>query len=307
MRTFPDELVESETVPLGPFLLDEGKGPALPITEAEARALVARVIAAGQPRAPRGRARKPRAWMFIGAVTVATSAAAAAYQRDWPVPWLTRDDERRTDVASRIDSGAASVRRSGGASEELARNVAETPPTEPPRRMEPTTSEAGPRLEDTPGDTAKKPAGAVPRSRGPAASKARAHASEPARERAARDELSRANALRGERRYSEAMDAYLKVIELNPKGLPAQAARVAAAAIALERFGDSRRAARLYSEAAARGGELGAEAVFGLAETQRARGDRAAEKAALERFLRDHRQHPLATAARRRLQTLNDR
>lgn len=91
---------------------------------------------------------------------------------------------------------------------------------------------------------------------------------------------------------------------MDPNGMQASVARVAAAEMKLEQFGDVAGAERLYREARTQGGELTAEAQFGLAQVARARGDAAAERGALQDFLSRHPESPLAAAARRRLSTL---
>lgn len=118
------------------------------------------------------------------------------------------------------------------------------------------------------------------------------------------DRLATANTLRGERRYREAIGAYLQVIELDPNGMSAAVARVAAAELRLEHFGDVAGAEQLYRQAKTRGGELTAEAQFGLAQVYRARAETARERRALEEFVARHPESPLVAAARRRLQAL---
>jgi tetratricopeptide (TPR) repeat protein len=118
------------------------------------------------------------------------------------------------------------------------------------------------------------------------------------------DRLAAANALRARHRYREALALYLQVIEIAPNGMQARVARVAAAEMRLEQFGDVAGAERLYREARTQGGELTAEAQFGLAQVARARADAAGERRALEDFLQRHPESPLVSAARRRLHTL---
>jgi predicted Zn-dependent protease len=96
----------------------------------------------------------------------------------------------------------------------------------------------------------------------------------------------------------------LQVIELDPNGMPAAVARVAAAEMRLEQFGDVAGAEQLYRQAKTRGGELTAEAQFGLAQVYRARAETGRERRALEEFVARHPDSPLVAAARRRLQAL---
>jgi tetratricopeptide (TPR) repeat protein len=123
--------------------------------------------------------------------------------------------------------------------------------------------------------------------------------------RRAADHLARANALRGKRRYREALDLYLYVVSEYPDSMQSRAAQLAAAAIRLEQLRDIDGAEELYQAVRKTSdGELAAQAAFGLAEVARARVDRGAEARALREFLARHASHPLAAAARRRLGAL---
>jgi tetratricopeptide (TPR) repeat protein len=123
--------------------------------------------------------------------------------------------------------------------------------------------------------------------------------------RRAADHLARANALRGKRRYHEALDLYLYVVSEYPDSMQSRAAQLAAAAIRLEQLRDIDGAEELYQAVLDNShGELAAQAAFGLAEVARARADSGAEARALREFLAQHAGHPLAAAARRRLGAL---
>jgi tetratricopeptide (TPR) repeat protein len=121
------------------------------------------------------------------------------------------------------------------------------------------------------------------------------------------DRLAAASALRARHRYREALALYLQVIELDPDGMQASVARVAAAEVQLDHLGDTAGAERLYREAKTQGGELTAEAQFGLAQVARVRGDATSERQALQDFLSRHPGSPLVSAARRRLSALGAR
>jgi len=116
--------------------------------------------------------------------------------------------------------------------------------------------------------------------------------------------LAEANRLRGQHRYRPALGLYLQVIERYPSSIQASAARVAAAAIRLEQFGDVQGAERLYRDAKTSSGQLTPEAQFGLAEVYRARGDYPAEERALDEFVHRYSDSPLVSAAKRRLRSL---
>jgi hypothetical protein len=117
--------------------------------------------------------------------------------------------------------------------------------------------------------------------------------------------LARANALRGRRHYREALDLYLYVVSEYPGSMQSRAAQLAAAAIRLEQLRDIDGAEELYQAVRKTSdGELAAQAAFGLAEVARARADRGGEARALHEFLAHYARHPLAAAARRRLNAL---
>jgi tetratricopeptide (TPR) repeat protein len=281
MRGALDNMFENETSGLGVVMLDGKAGPALAISEQEARALVARIIERSRqsPATARNAARRRIMPFVIGAV-MATSAAAASYQRGWGLPW---PNAAKPEAASVVPL------------------VAPSPPA-PPKRVAPPRVEAEPELVPEavplPAPRLDKPAAAPALARKPP---------QPAPEAVAEDGLSRANSLRGQGRYADALTAYLAVVQGHPRSRQAQAARVAAAALELERFGNAASAERLYTQAAESGSELAAEARFGIAETHRARGDAARERAALRSFLEKHPESPLAAAARRRLESLDRR
>lgn len=261
----------------------------------------------------------------LAVVATTTAAAAAAYRGEWVVDWL-RDAARAEPAASpprprtsTAPAGSppieappvgvprevanprpASIVASPSAPEASA--AAETP--RPPRAGRPRLARptrpapaarqaARDRDPASASDLVAPPAGAARDAREPLRSDAKAV-----------DALERANAARGARRYSEALDTYSSVVERYPSSLQAQAARVAAAALWLERFHDLPAAERLYASALARGGEVAVEARHGLAEVYRARGDSARERAALVEMVQAHPHHPLTEKARARLREM---
>lgn len=269
-------MFENETSGLGLVILDDKDGPALRISDQEARALVARVIERSRESPVRARkVARRRILPFVVGAVMATSAAAASYQRGWPLPWF---DAPKPAPASAVPLAL--------------------PSAAPPSKVSPTEPkpEPEPELAPLPAPQIEKPAAAPPVAR-----------KQPPRtpDAVAEDGLSRANTLRGQRRYADALTAYLDVVERHPRSRQAQAARVAAAALELERFGNAARAERLYTQAAERGPELAAEARFGIAESHRARGDVPREREALRSLVDKHPESPLAAAARRRLESLD--
>lgn len=253
--------------------LDAAPGPARPLSEAEASALV-ELVHARVSALPRQRRRFPplRALGVAGALAAASAAAAAVLTLSRPEPAPPPQNTPR-EQRPRV-----------------------TPPLEVPQ------PEVAPPIDslDEPAPPPDSADHAQDERRPRRAPKPQKHSE------AAADRLAEANALRGQRRYREALDLYSEVIERYPGSIQSSAARVAAAAIRLEQFGDVQGAERLYREAKTSGGQLTAEAQFGLAEVARARGDASAESSALEEFLRLYPGNPLGAAARRRLDALVD-
>ena len=118
------------------------------------------------------------------------------------------------------------------------------------------------------------------------------------------DWLVEGNRLRAAQRWRRADAAYARAVRTSPRSQSAYVARVASAAVRLEHLHDARGALGRY-RAALRlqpAGPLSEEILFGIADAQRALGDRAAEQAALALFLREHPASPLAAQARARLE-----
>jgi tetratricopeptide (TPR) repeat protein len=118
------------------------------------------------------------------------------------------------------------------------------------------------------------------------------------------DLLGEANALRAQRRFSEALDRYVEIVRRHPGTPQAAAARLAAATLRLEHTKDPRGALELLEDATPTQQDI-PEAAFLLAESHRATGDRLRERQSLEKFLSQNPDHPLAAQATRRLQALD--
>jgi tetratricopeptide (TPR) repeat protein len=118
------------------------------------------------------------------------------------------------------------------------------------------------------------------------------------------DLLAEANRLRRSGAYDEAEATYLRVVQTNPRAREAHVARVAAAGIRLERLDDAAGAARLYRDASRGSGALAAEATFGLARSTRELGDTAAETQALRALVERYPSSPYVRLAVERLRTL---
>lgn len=317
MGEFGPRGMDEEESGLGLVILDGGDGPALRISDERARELVAFAVEQARARAPSRRALSRRLWPPRGigrwqrgvglslGVLVASTAAAAAYRGEWPARWFGASEPAPSAQAGGSESRQAPS--SALRAHELP--MESSPPPTAPLKVAEVPAPQGPAV----GGAASSPATPVARTQAvtPPRNRTPVRSSPPRRDEAAAvtariaaDGLERANTLRRERRYAGALAAYRAVIEAHPTSHPAQAARVAAAALELERFGNARAAERLYAEAMERGTVLLEEARFGLAESYRALGDEPRERAALRAFLSAHPESPLAPAARRRLSTL---
>lgn len=288
--------------------LGDDEGPAERISTEQARALVRGVVwRAGPVRRPR--AKWPR-WARTSAIVLAAAAAAtsaaAAYRGSWRAAWPFTKAEVPGSTSARAT--APSLAPAAGAPRVERETDLEEAPVSPPieealqeapsvrdRAARPrSAARSGGRRLASPSVVTERPAVSnAPRS-------APVEPAPPAPEPEAAGTLARANAARGARRYAAALSLYSSVIDDYPDSAQAQAARIAAADLALAHSRDPDRAQQLYAEAMRRGGELAAEASFGIAESQRARGDRSAELTALDEFLRRHPSHALARVARQR-------
>jgi len=245
-----------------------------------------RLLAFGRGVGSRRRAR----WLVAAGVTLAT-AAAALYG-------TTKLGSTAPESGTASGSGRGASERSGAPTQ--ATSDAETTPAAP---VAPVPLAPAPSLEEAPPAPGGRPISgpptppAVPDRNGGRGAPTRAHESPQAA-----DQLARANALRGKHQYRDALERYLYVVSEYPGSMQSRAAQLAAAAIRLEHLNDSDGAEHLYQAVVNDSdGELAAQASFGLAEVARARADRGAEAQALRDFLARHGSHPLAAAARRRL------
>lgn len=298
--------------------LDEGDGPALPIADDAALELVRRARESCEP-APRAKLSRLPRWPLIGVGVVVASSAAAAALGELP-GWLARTAPTETRAPSTAATAASEKKPRPAATPRAtppeplgaAPIVApsEPPPSEPPQREPP---EREPPRPEPPEALAASQRSARP----PASEAAALDAGAPVvrAERGppqmvapdsppAADRLGAANRARAERRYADALAAYRDVIERYPETRQAQIAAVAAGELELER-GDARAAEPLFQRVP-HDAEVGAEALFGLAETYRARGRVVEERSALDRFVQLYPSNPLAAAARQRLSRLEE-
>lgn len=282
----------SDTVVAGLDVLDDEQGPARPLSVQEAARVADRVLQrhqatslarGGRARGGFGRtpARRWPRWLLGAAGVTLATAAAALYGTAWFAPNPDRSSAERAAPPARPE--AAPERASDPEVGEPAAPLSTTPDAAPDSSGRPTNTSRG-------------------RNDGAGGRERRTIAHESPR---AADHLARANALRGKRQYREALDLYLHVISEYPDSMQSRAAQLAAAAIRLEQLRDVDGAEELYQAVRKTSdGELAAQAAFGLAEVARARADRGAEARALRDFVARHGGHPLAAAARRRLNAL---
>lgn len=278
--------------------LDSAPGPAKPVDPERARAMVEHVLGRAQrPGSALKRRvnviRLPRAVLWGAGALVAATAAAAAANDLSPARWLKAIVQTTAPAAP---TAPPSIR----VADKRALVAQETSPDDDPppslEREQPVNTVPRAAARDLPPEAPpRRRAGATPveTKRGDVAP------SKVAPE--AVDLLQRANELRLQQEYSEALELYLRVTQRYPQSLQAQVARISAANLRLQQFGDARGAERLYRDASLQGGQLSAEAEFGVAESHRVRGDTARERRALRAFLQRHPESPLARMARSRL------
>ncbi|MEO8177966.1 MAG: hypothetical protein ABI895_03945 [Deltaproteobacteria bacterium] len=265
--------------------LDAEAGPARPLAERELLLLADRIERQFAQRRRPVSWLAPRRLLLAGGLFAASAAAAVlgvnVVRRSAPPAAVTSPAEPPVVEPARSPPGAAEP--SGVEERPAELPPGKEPEKEPQKEEEETVAPRAPRTGAT-GHQNDRPRGTV-----------------------AADRLAAANSLRSRHRYREALALYLEVIEIAPNGMQAGVARVAAAEMLLEHVGDVAGAERLYREARTQGGELTAEAQFGLSQVARARADAPGERRALQDFLTRHPESPLAAAARRRLSTLGVR
>jgi len=298
-------LEDDDGSPLLP-LLDAEAGPARPLAERELLLLADRIERQfAQRRRPLSRL-TPRRLLLAGGLFAASAAAAVAGVN------VLRHSANPTPATSLPAVAEAPPAPPSAAEPSVVSPLPEpaepAPATAPSLGTEERPAEPGDSKEPgaVPKSSDSSPP-ALPSSRNGATGRPGSHPSAAPSGTVASDRLAAANSLRSRHRYREALALYLQVIEIAPNGMQASVARVAAAEMRLEQFGDLAGAEHLYREARTQGGELTAEAQFGLAQVARARGDESGERRALQDFLSRHPESPLGAAARRRLNTLGAR
>jgi len=305
------------------FELDDGPGPARPIDEPRAQAILAAALGRagfsppggghgggpGASAATRAGGRAKLAVLSGGAVVLAivavawiatrspsppsspsrASASASAAPNSAAPPSTTAPDDpgspsRAPASASAAPNSAAPPSTTTPATEPPTERATEPPATEPPT--------AGPGPPRPP--TRTPPARAVDHRRPPRA--------QPAVAATLDDLLAQANAARAAHRWRAADALYGRVVADGPATLAVQTALVASASIHLEHFADPAGAARRFADALAAEprGALAEEARWGLAEAARAQADRVRELRALDDFLAHHPGSVLAAQARAR-------
>lgn len=264
--------------------LDDGPGPARPLSPAESQALVRRTLEL-HFAAP---TRRVSPWAIAASVIffLAASSATAAW-------WI---GQRRQEA--RIPTPAATVTppRAPVTTETTAAAPATPTPTESARQLA-NEPEAPIEVDDV-APTPKKrgPRKATPPRPGPG----------PSPNTQAADLLAEANALLAKGEVREAESRYVAVTVRFPGSPSAYVAWVAAAGLRLEHQKDPTRAERAYQQALGldRRGPLDPEIRYGLAECYRALGKVEEERAALTAFLAGRPSGPRKARAERRLAEL---
>jgi tetratricopeptide (TPR) repeat protein len=252
--------------------LDDQPGPAEPISSAAQSALVQSALAGTTP--------PPLLWtrrlFLLGGTSVALTGAAYLLNR------------RR---------GAQLARTTAPAPQPAAAAPAAAPPS-PPTAPVAVHAEA-----PAPAATAEP---------------APAEVTEPSEERAApsrkkvsgphevADLLHQANERRRQQRFPEALRLYQQILAGHPRSEEAYVAQVAAASLLHDRLHRPQAALKLFKRALRERptGTLSEEAQLGLCEVQRALGDVAAEKAALQEFLARYGDSPARSRLTARLARL---
>ncbi len=307
MNTRVDDLDHA----LHPSALDGDAGPALPSSPERSAAILTGAMAmlaseldrggstsdrnveerkadSERPVAPVLRLRRSRLW--VAGVVIAGSAAAAVGHHQLssqpaasvPDPAPVQAEQPPTPPIAKSPLPARSAVTS-------APTASSAPNAEPPD----VPSAEAPIIVDPNGRQ-------TTRGQASTATSARATTASP---KQAEDLLAKANTARRSGRYAEALELYQTVMKRFPASRQAEVARLAAASLRLDHLGDVAGAEALYDQGA--DGSMSAEALYGLAEAKRRRGDHGGERAALQRLLAEHPNSPLSRSARKRLETLS--
>lgn len=261
--------------------LDDGPGPARPLSAAESQAVVRRTLELhfATPQ------RRLSPWAIAASVIffLAASSASAAW-------WIA---QRRAEVPS---PPAAAQRQASPPAPVTTETTAAPAPTVVPESASQLAErpEAPVEVDDVaPVPKRKPPRKAAPPRPGPG----------PSPNVEAADLLAEANALLAKGEVREAERRYVAVTVRFPGSSSAYVAWVAAAGLRLEHQKDPTRAERAYQQALSldRRGPLDPEIRYGLAECYRALGQVDAERAALTAFLAGRPSGPRKTRAERRL------
>lgn len=260
------------------FPLDGRAGPAPRLPAARADALIAGALDAWQADLPPEAAAPPavtrRPWLAPALVALTLVGAGAVGVGVW-----LAGEEPAPSTTEQAPAGAAAPEPSHAAVEEAPGPTPEPTAAEEPVAVDEVDEEAT----DAGTDEGSTSAGRSPS-----------------------DLLAEANALRGAGAFAEAERTYLRAARVAPRGRTAYVARVAAAALRLERLDDPRGAIALYRQArrGQRGSALDAEILQGMARAHQRLGQSAAEAAALRELVERHPSSPFAGRARSRLAEL---
>lgn len=290
------------TTPLLPPL-DDGPGPARPISDKAASALIRRTLELHQLQV--STRRRPMPWAIAAAVALALTAtsATAAWWITQRAPEPTRPKGGPSPRPAPANTSSAATSTSGAREESASQlAIAPPPPSAQAARAEP-TDEAEVKVDDVaPGPRKKSRRG----NDGPRATPPRPGPG-PSPKGEAADLLAEANRLLAEGRAKEAEQRYVAVTVRFPGSSSAYVAWVAAAGVRKGQLADPSGAERAYRAALGLDprGPLTPEIHVGLAECARALGHPTEEREALLRYLGTGPSGPRRAKAERRLAELN--
>ncbi|HEX3697872.1 MAG TPA: tetratricopeptide repeat protein [Polyangia bacterium] len=270
--------------------LDDDDGPARPLSDQQARALVrgalSRVIAGdadGRARAVPARRLGRAAIVIAGVLLGGAAVAGLTASRRWRSPSTpTLNDHRWSSDPSVVEA----------VTEASAAPAEETPPVLPGAEAPAARPPEHHKMASHSRTTAH--AGGARASNEPEATGAYAD-----------DVLSLANQLRGQRRWRDAAITYQRVIATFPETDSAYVAMLARAELLLDHLDRPAEALGLFQRALAQpSGLLTEEARYGIATCYRALGDSGRERQALNAFLAAHPHSLLRASASARLAEL---
>jgi tetratricopeptide (TPR) repeat protein len=278
-------------------------GPALPISDDRAQAMVNDVLREWDGRTHARYRMLARAAVFTLGFLVSGGGAYAVWQYYLPV---SQDDPAPAEHRPAPAPSPALVPAEDEPPDEEpppeavpADEATEDVPARQPRRAR--TPRVAPAVDEEPVD--EEPVDEEPVDEEPVDEEP---VDEEREERTGGELLAEANALRAQRRWADAERVYATLLRTHRGTSDAYAAMIAAASLRLEKLRNPRGALTLYRQAlrSRPRGHLAEEARLGIAQCQRALGNRSGEIQAVEELLARHPRTPHRAAAEARLAAL---